>query len=188
MVLIIDNYDSFTWNLIDYIEQAGQETLVIRNDEMAVEEISKLGFDSILIGPGPGRPENAGVCMNLIQAMVKTKPILGICLGHQALGLHFGCGLREAMYPMHGKVSKAKFTHHPLFDGCDDEIEVMRYHSLVLNPFNSDELQELAFTKQGENMAFIHKRLPVAGFQFHPESILTHTGLLLMKNWFNYIR
>lgn len=188
MVLVIDNYDSFTWNLIDYIEQVGEETLVVRNNEMPLEQMLALGFDSLLIGPGPGKPKNAGVSMAILDALIGVKPILGICLGHQAIGEHFAWPLIKAQKPMHGKVSQIAFSSHPLFEGINEPLRVMRYHSLILEEQKNSLLKIIASTEEGEVMGIAHKELPIAGLQFHPESILTETGLLLLQNWFNYIR
>lgn len=186
MVLLIDNYDSFTYNLYDYILQLGLECLVIRNDEKTLQEIHKLQFDSIVFSPGPGIPKNAGITNELISYYFDKKPILGICLGHQALGEFFGAELVKATKPVHGKTSTLYFEEGALFSNISEKFEVMRYHSLVLENMKLP-LKTIAFSSANEIMAFAHTELPIIGIQFHPESILTENGLLLMKNFFEKI-
>jgi anthranilate synthase/aminodeoxychorismate synthase-like glutamine amidotransferase len=186
MVLLIDNYDSFTYNLYDYILQLGLECLVIRNDEKTLAEIQKLKFNSIVISPGPGIPSNAGVTNELIKYYYNKKPILGICLGHQALGEFFGAKLVKSEKPVHGKTSTLFFNDNPLFFNITDTFEVMRYHSLVLKELKLP-LETIATTSIKEIMAFSHNELPIVGIQFHLESILTENGLLLMQNFFEKI-
>lgn len=184
MVLLIDNYDSFTYNLVDYISQLGKQCIVVRNDEKTIEEIGKLNFESIVISPGPCTPIESGLTMKLIEKYYTQKPILGICLGHQALGQFFGAALVKANKPMHGKVSKIKVNNKCfLFKDLPKEIKVMRYHSLVLKNIK-EPLQTIATTKDNTIMAIVHKTLPLAGLQFHPESILSKDGLQILKNWF----
>ena len=132
MVLLLDNYDSFTYNLRDYILQLGQECRVVRNDEMNVDELADLNFSSAVISPGPKTPASAGITMQFMERFYQSKPILGICLGHQAIGQFFGAGLVRAIQPMHGKTSVISHTNHFLFDGLPAQFEVMRYHSLIL--------------------------------------------------------
>ncbi len=187
MVLLLDNYDSFTYNLRDYILQCGKECRVIRNDEMTLDEIQSLNFSSAIISPGPKTPHEAGITLKFIERFHKTKPILGICLGHQAIGEFFGAKLVKAIKPMHGKTSVITHNKSYLFKNLPDEFEVMRYHSLVLQELEKTELQITATIKENEVMAFAHPVLRIAGVQFHPESILTPTGLQLMKNWFEFI-
>ncbi|MGB1247877.1 MAG: anthranilate synthase component II [Chitinophagales bacterium] len=188
MVLLVDNYDSFTYNLYDYICQSGKKCKVIRNDEMSIEEIKKLAFSSIVISPGPEIPKKAGISMEIIDFFHDKKPILGVCLGHQALGEYFGAELVKAIQPMHGKTSLISSTeNHFLFEKIDMPMQVMRYHSLVLKNLKSP-LRILAKTDEGEIMAIAHKTLPLLGVQFHPESILTKDGLQLIKNWIYSIR
>ena len=184
MVLLIDNYDSFTYILRDYILQTGQECTVIRNDEMTMEEIEALNFSSAVISPGPKRPADAGVTMSFIKRYHTSLPILGICLGHQALGEFFGAKLVKANRPMHGKASTITHTNHFIFSGLPDELEVGRYHSLVLSDIESTPFDVTARTKENEIMALTHPELKLAGLQFHPESILTPNGLQMIKNWF----
>lgn len=187
MVLLIDNYDSFTYNLYDYINQLGFNCLVIRNDELSLSDIIKLDFNSIVFSPGPCTPSESGVCMEVIQHYYQSKPILGICLGHQALGQFFNAQLKKALKPIHGKTSMIQLDEHPIFKDLSSEIEVMRYHSLVLHVVKSP-LKVISTTSSNEVMAIAHETLPIAGVQFHPESILTQDGLQILKNWFNWIK
>ena len=185
MVLLLDNYDSFTYNLYDYIKQLGIDCFVIRNDQYSVKEIQRMEFSSIVISPGPGIPSNSGVCMDLIEKYHNKLPILGICLGFQAIGEFFGAELVKAKIPMHGKTSSLEILNKGrLFKDLANEIEVMRYHSLILQNL-PEELQLLCKTQLNEPMAFEHESLPLAGVQFHPESILTKDGITILKNWFN---
>ncbi|MCW3124783.1 MAG: anthranilate synthase, component [Bacteroidetes bacterium] len=187
MVLLIDNYDSFTYMLRDYIMQAGQECIVVRNDEKTMEEINSLDFDSIVISPGPRTPSEAGITMDVIRQYWEDKPILGICLGHQAIGEFFGSSLVSALKPMHGKTSIMKHTDHKIFEGIAAETEIMRYHSLALEYVLEDHLKVIADTAEGEIMGIAHTEKKIIGLQFHPESVLTPYGLQMIKNWYNYI-
>lgn len=187
MVLLIDNYDSFTYNLYDYMLQLGQPCKVVRNDELSIDELEALNFSSAVISPGPKTPEDAGITMSFIQKFYQTKPILGICLGHQAIGEFFGAKLVKTI-PMHGKASVINCKVHPLFAGLPQQIEVMRYHSLLLNGVDATPLQTIAVTADNETMALVHPQYKLAGVQFHPESILTPNGLTIMKNWFDFIK
>ncbi len=191
MLLIFDNYDSFTYNLCDYFKQLGQELLVIRNDEKTLDEIEELGFSGIVLSPGPGIPQNSGLMMALIDRWHNRVPILGICLGHQAIGTYFGIELIKAPYPMHGKVSTITTIHHPMWNDLPDKFNVCRYHSLVLdfkiNLEGTDQGGLLISTAtsqdDGLNMAIAHKHLPIWGIQFHPEAILTQCGIEILNNW-----
>lgn len=187
MVLLLDNYDSFTYNLRDYVVQCGRECMVIRNDEKTLDEISTIPFSSLLISPGPRTPQDAGVTMSLIERYHTSKPILGICLGHQALGLFFGAQLVKAQKPMHGKTSTIYTEVHPLFHHLPSQFDVMRYHSLILDRIENSSLRIIAKTADEEIMGIAHRELPLAGLQFHPESILTEHGLQMLKNWFTAI-
>lgn len=184
MVLLLDNYDSFTYNLRDYILQCGKECKVVRNDEMSLDELAELNFASAVISPGPKTPHQAGITLKFIERFYQQKPILGICLGHQALGEFFGAKLVKAIKPMHGKTSVIRHNKSFLFKNLPDEFEVMRYHSLILSEIEKTELQITATTSENEVMAVMHPVLKLAGVQFHPESVLTPNGLQLMKNWF----
>jgi len=187
MVLLLDNYDSFTYNLRDYILQLGLECKTIRNDEMSLNELEDLNFSSAVISPGPKTPAEAGITMKFIARFYSSKPILGICLGHQAIGEYFGAKLVKAVKPMHGKTSRIRHNRNFIFSNLPDEFEVMRYHSLILDDIEKTDLQVTAETGKNEIMAIAHPVLKIAGLQFHPESILTPHGLQIMKNWFEKI-
>lgn len=183
-LLLIDNFDSFTYNLVDYFHQLKIETIVYRNDT-SLETIAQSNFDAIVISPGPGKPTDAGITMELIQKYYLIKPILGICLGHQAIGEFFNWKLKKAIQPMHGKVSKI-YSHdsNALFHNIANPFNAMRYHSLIIEaPESKTALKAIAFTKENEVMIVIHEQLPIVGIQFHPESILTNKGLQLLQNW-----
>ena len=182
-ILLVDNYDSFTYILYDYFLQLGVDCIVIRNDELSFDQILKLEFDALVLSPGPKRPEDAGLMPELIAYFHDKKPILGICLGHQGIGEFFGAKLIKAKLPVHGKTSTLFHHNHDLFKGLPDHFEVMRYHSLVLKNIEVTDLEEIATTSSGEAMAIAHKKLPIIGVQFHPESILTEHGLQMLKNW-----
>ena len=188
MVLLIDNYDSFTYMLRDYVMQCGQECLVVRNDEMTVAEIGGKRFDSVIISPGPKSPADAGITLDVIRTFKDNTPILGICLGHQAIGQVYGAELISAVKPIHGKTSLIKHSAHPIFKDIPEQIEVMRYHSLILENVASTELQVIAETISGEIMALAHPKKKIVGLQFHPESILSPYGLQMIKNWFQLIK
>jgi anthranilate synthase/aminodeoxychorismate synthase-like glutamine amidotransferase len=187
MVLLIDNYDSFTYNLYDYILQLGLQCKVVRNDELTLGEIEQLNFTSAVISPGPKTPKQAGITVPFIEKHHKTKPILGICLGHQAIGEFFGAELSKAELPMHGKTSVINHNKHFIFDNLPAQFEVMRYHSLLLKQIEKTPLQVIASTAKNEVMAIAHPTLKIAGLQFHPESILTLHGLSMLRNWFKNI-
>ncbi len=182
-ILLLDNYDSFTYNLYDYLLQAGTQCQVLRNDACSLDELERLDFDALVLSPGPERPADAGLMMPLIARFFDKKPILGICLGHQALGEFFGAKLVKARLPMHGKTSLIAHSGHPLFEHLPPQFAVMRYHSLLLESLEGTPLQSIAQTDEGEIMALAHPTLPLLGVQFHPESILTEWGLQLIKNW-----
>jgi anthranilate synthase/aminodeoxychorismate synthase-like glutamine amidotransferase len=188
MVLLLDNYDSFTYNLYDYIIQLGLTCQVVRNDELTLDEIAEMDFSSAIISPGPKTPDKAGITMSFIKRFHQTKSILGICLGHQAIGEFFGATLIKAKLPMHGKTSIVKHNNHFLFRNIPSSFEVMRYHSLVIDGLEKTDLEVIASTEEKEIMAIAHKHLKIAGVQFHPESILTPYGLQIMRNWFEGIR
>ncbi|MGB2178115.1 MAG: anthranilate synthase component II [Hyphomonas sp.] len=183
-ILVIDNYDSFTWNLVHYLEELGADTTVVRNDELTVEEALASGADGVLLSPGPCTPNEAGICVDLIRNAPENLPILGVCLGHQSIGQAFGGKVITAREIRHGKLSDIHQTGGDLFQGLPETYRVVRYHSLAVRPEDlPEDLVADAFTDDGEIMALHHKTRPVYGVQFHPESILTEHGHALLKNW-----
>ena len=185
MILLIDSYDSFSYNLYQLVGEIEPDIKVIRNDEMTVEEIRKEQFDRIILSPGPGRPENAGVIVETVKMRGKSIPILGVCLGHQAICTAFGATVTYAKELMHGKQSVAKLdTDTLLFKGCPEKVPVARYHSLAADPDTMPaELKITAVTGEGEVMAVQHREYPVYGVQFHPESIMTPDGKTMLRNF-----
>ena len=182
MILILDNYDSFTYNLVDYFQQIGLDLIIKKNDEN-LDDIKKLTFDAIVISPGPETPEKAGITNEIIDYYYKKLPILGICLGHQAIGLYFGSKLEKAKYPKHGKTSQIKTSATDVFTNIPDKFNVTRYHSLVLKDISNELLQTSISLDDNEIMSFKHKTLPIWGIQFHPEAVLTEYGLNILQNW-----
>ncbi len=189
MILLIDNYDSFSYNLFQLVGEIEQDIRVIRNDEMTVEEIRKLNPARIIISPGPGRPEEAGIAIEAVKALGKYIPILGVCLGHQAICAAFEATVTYAKKLMHGKQSDVKFDMNcPLFKGCPEIAPVARYHSLAADASTiPEELKITALTTDGEVMAVQHKEYPVYGVQFHPESIMTPDGKQMLYNFIKEI-
>ena len=183
MILLLDNYDSFTYNLLDYIKQCGAQCEVLRNDAIALEEIAARQYKGIIISPGPETPSKAGITMAVIDKFHDKIPLLGVCLGHQAIGEFFGAKLTKAPLPVHGKTAMVTHTGHPLFNKIPRQFEVMRYHSLILTEVEQAQLQLIASTSDGIAMAIAHPVFPVVGVQFHPESILTSYGKQLIDNW-----
>jgi para-aminobenzoate synthetase component II len=183
-ILIIDNYDSFVYNLYQYLGVLGAEPVVLRHDAIDVAGIRDFRPDGILISPGPGRPEDAGVSMEVIGALAGEVPILGVCLGHQCIGAAFGGQVVRAGAVMHGKTSLVRHRDEGVLDGLPDPFEATRYHSLVVEPDGLPaELEVTAETADGTIMGLRHRTLPVEGVQFHPESILTVGGYRLLANW-----
>ena len=183
-ILIVDNYDSFTWNLVHYLEEIGAHTSVIRNDEKRVDDVLATKPDGIVLSPGPCSPNEAGICVELVQRAPDDLPILGVCLGHQSIGQAMGGKVVSAMEIRHGKLSPITQTGGPLFEGLPETFEVVRYHSLAIRPEDLPEtLIADAFTADGEIMAVRHISRPVYGVQFHPESIKTEHGHALLRNW-----
>lgn len=189
MILLIDNYDSFSYNLFQLIGEIEPDIKVIRNDEMTVKEISKLNPERIILSPGPGRPEDAGVIIEVIKALGENIPILGVCLGHQAICAAFGATVTYAKELMHGKQSIVRFDADcPLFKGCPEFAPVARYHSLAADGDTiPEELKITALTTDGEVMAVQHKDHPIYGVQFHPESIMTPDGKQMLRNFIKEI-
>ena len=190
MTLLIDNYDSFSYNLYQIVGTLDPDILVIRNDEKTVDEIEALHPDRIILSPGPGRPEEGGIMIQLIQRLGNKIPILGICLGHQAICAAFGASITYARELMHGKQSEVLFeTACPLFQGCPQRAPVARYHSLAADPDTlPDCLQITARTADGEIMGVQHKSFPIYGLQFHPESIITPDGTTMIKNFIKEVQ
>jgi anthranilate synthase/aminodeoxychorismate synthase-like glutamine amidotransferase len=183
MILLLDNYDSFTYNLHDCLLQLHEDVLVFRNDKITISEIEQLQPSAIVISPGPKTPKQAGITMQMIKHFHQTTPMLGICLGFQAIGEFFGAHLAKSYYPMHGKPSLIYHDGDALFENISNPFPAMRYHSLFLENINKDELEVIALTNDNVPMAIKHKQYPVFGMQFHPESILSPDGLRLLKNW-----
>lgn len=185
MILLIDNYDSFSYNLFQLVGELESDIKVIRNDEMTVEEIEKLAPDKIIISPGPGRPENAGIIIEAAKTVCQKIPTLGVCLGHQAICAAYGAQVTYARKLMHGKQSVISFTGNcPLFREIPENAPVARYHSLAAAPDTlPDCLEVTAIADDGEVMAVRHKEYPIYGVQFHPESIMTPDGKQMLKNF-----
>ena len=191
MLIVIDNYDSFTYNLVQYLGELGvefpvaAEIQVYRNDQISLEQIRQLQPDGIVISPGPGRPEDAGISLNLIQHLGPTLPILGVCLGHQSIGQVFGGQIVSAPELMHGKTSQVSHTGVGVFRGLDNPLTATRYHSLVIKRQTCPEVLEItAWVEDGTIMGVRHRNYPhVEGVQFHPESVLTTSGKQLLRNF-----
>jgi anthranilate synthase component II len=190
MILLIDNYDSFTYNLYQYIEELGEEVTVKRNDAISLEEIKELNPAGIILSPGPGKPEDAGICISIIQNLHASVPILGVCLGHQAIGAAFGATIEVAEKVMHGKTSLIKHDGSGVFEYLPQPLEVMRYHSLVIkNGTLPTQLETVALSMDDrEIMAIKHMKYPMYGLQFHPESIGTKTGKKIIQNFLVQMR
>lgn len=189
MILLIDNYDSFTYNLFQQLGTFHQDIKVVRNDAISLEEIADLKPEAIIISPGPGRPEDAGICMDAIQQFHSTIPILGICLGHQAIAAAFGGEIIAAKEIMHGKMSSVTHRENEVFINLPKKIEVMRYHSLAVESHTLPSCFSIeAETADDEIMAISHKEHTVVGIQFHPESIGTHDGNIIIRNFLQMAR
>jgi len=185
MVLVIDNYDSFTWNLVQYLGELGAEVRVIRNDEETVDTVRRSRPNQILLSPGPGRPEQAGITMDVIRALGASTPVLGVCLGHQAIGAAFGGMIVRASAPMHGKTSTIEHDGRGVFHGIRGPFVAARYHSLLISPdgFPADLVVTARAREDGTIMGVRHRTLPIHGVQFHPESILTGEGHQILRNF-----
>ena len=183
-VVVIDNYDSFVYNLVQYLGELGAEPTVFRHDEITVDELAARGADGILISPGPGNPDEAGISNAVIEQLGTKTPILGVCLGHQCIGQVFGGRIVRAPTIMHGKTSWVRHEAEGVFAGLSNPFEATRYHSLVIDPASvPSELKVTASTEDGVIMGVAHRELPIEGVQFHPESILTTVGHDLMRTW-----
>ena len=182
-ILVVDNYDSFVFNLVQYLQQLGAEVVVKRNDEVNAESIN--GFDGVLLSPGPGTPEDAGACIEIVNAAIeKQKPLLGVCLGHQAIGAALGGKVSRAPELLHGKTSQVQHKNEGVFKDLKSPFRATRYHSLAIEtPSVPEELVVTATTESGVIMGVKHKSAPIEGVQFHPESVLTEGGHRLLANW-----
>ena len=189
MILLIDNYDSFTFNVKHYLLELGQKVKVVRNDKITVEKLSKLNPKAIVISPGPCTPNEAGICLNAVTLLYKKFPILGICLGHQTIGQAFGSNIIKCKEIMHGKVDTIIHYGHPIFKNIDKRFNATRYHSLIIekNTLPKDFVIN-AKSKNGLIMGIAHKKLPIYGLQFHPESIGTNSGKNILNNFLNLIK
>ena len=188
-VLVVDNYDSFVYNLVQYLGELGADVKVVRNDEASVDALLATAPDAIVISPGPGRPEDAGVSCELIRRAVGRTPLLGVCLGHQAIGHVFGAAIVRAPELRHGKTSTITHNESGIFAGLPSPLDVTRYHSLVIEPHSlPDTLVATATTSDGTVMAVRHRDHPIEGVQFHPESILTAHGHALLRNFLSMVR
>ena len=185
MVLVIDNYDSFTYNLVQYLGELGADLVVRRNDAITVEDVGRLDPRRIVISPGPGRPEDAGITVDLIRAYAPTIPILGVCLGHQAIGMAFGAVIVPAPALLHGKCSDVEHDGSGLFAGVASRFSAGRYHSLAVSaePWPEELMVVARAVDDGTVMGLRHRRFPAHGVQFHPESVLTDEGKLILNNF-----
>jgi para-aminobenzoate synthetase component 2 len=184
MIFMIDNYDSFTYNLVQYFQEMGNKVLVRRNDAVSTKEIERARPDYLVISPGPGVPQNAGISVEAIRILAGRLPILGVCLGHQAIGFAFGARIDSAARLMHGKVSRIRHDGRRIYQGLENPFPATRYHSLAIRPKGLPScLKVTATSEDGEIMGVRHKRLAIEGVQFHPESILTTSGKTLLKNF-----
>lgn len=190
MVVIIDNYDSFTYNIVQYLGELGADVRVARNDQTSPSEIASWYPRALVISPGPGTPENAGISNEAIRYFAGRIPILGICLGHQCIGQVFGARVRRAPYPFHGKTCRIRHKGAGILAGLPSPLTVVRYHSLVVEPWEEEShvpLEVTAWTAEGLVMGLRHRQYPIWGLQFHPESILTESGKRVMENFIKFI-
>jgi anthranilate synthase/aminodeoxychorismate synthase-like glutamine amidotransferase len=184
MIFVLDNYDSFTYNLVQYMGELGAEMTIRRNDELTVDEVERLAPERILLSPGPCTPQEAGISIDLIRRFAGTTPILGVCLGHQAIGAAFGGDVIRAPKLMHGKTSEVEHDGKTIFDGIGSPMTCTRYHSLIVSEKNlPEDLEVSARTADGTIMGLRHRKYPVEGVQFHPESVLTNDGKRLIRNF-----
>ena len=188
MILLIDNYDSFTYNVKHYFNEIGAEVKIYRNDKITINEIEEINPKAVVISPGPCTPNEAGICLNLIEKFKKKIPILGICLGHQSIGQAFDAKIIKCDEIMHGKIDSIKHFNHDIFKNIEHNFLATRYHSLIIDKNTlSKDFIITAETKNNIIMGIAHKQLPIYGFQFHPESIGTKIGKVLLKNFLNLI-
>lgn len=186
MVLVIDNYDSFTYNLVQYLEELGARTITVRNDKTDINSVYKMNVERIVISPGPGRPEDAGISCAVIKEFYKKMPVLGVCLGHQCIGYIFGARINRAKSIMHGKTSSIKHNGEGIFKNMSNPFVATRYHSLVVSGGNLPKnLKVTAQSEDGTIMGLRERNFPLYGVQFHPESILTEQGKKLLDNFLN---
>ena len=185
LILVIDNYDSFTFNLVQYIQEIGEEVEVLRNDEVSLQDIREKKPNYILLSPGPGNPDTAGICLDVVKAFYQEIPILGVCLGQQIIAQAFGGLVRKATQPMHGKTSFINHDQKQIFKDIPSPFQVTRYHSLVVDESTFPDCLEIsAKSDDGEIMAIRHKNYKMEAVQFHPEAILTENGLKMIRNFF----
>ncbi len=186
MILMIDNYDSFTYNLYQYLSMLGEEVKVVRNDEITIEKIRDMKPEMIVLSPGPCTPNESGICKDIVMYLNLEYPILGVCLGHQTIAQMYGGKIIKAKEPVHGKVCKIDHIDKGVFMGLNNPLKVTRYHSLVVDKESLPDVFEItAMTKDGEIMGLRHKELPIEGVQFHPEAFLTEQGIELLNNFLN---
>lgn len=189
MILMIDNYDSFVYNLVQYIGELNEEVKVVRNDEITINDIEKLNPEIIILSPGPCSPKEAGVCIDVVNHFKNKKPIFGICLGHQTIGHVFGANIIKAIKPVHGKVHSIKHNDKGVFKGLNNPLNVTRYHSLVIDKNNlPNDLEITAISNEDEIMGIKHKKYKIEGVQFHPEAILSEQGHEILKNFIDDVR
>lgn len=189
MILMIDNYDSFVYNLVQYIGELGEQVVIRRNDEITIKEIEDLNPEIIVLSPGPCSPTEAGICIDVVEYFKGKKSILGICLGHQTIGHVFGGTVKKAIRPVHGKVHSIKHTNKGVFKYLNNPLNVTRYHSLVVDTENlPDELEITALTNENEIMGIKHKKYHIEGVQFHPEAILSERGHDILRNFIKEAR
>lgn len=183
-MILIDNYDSFTYNIVQYLKELSIEPKVFKNNEITTAKLKKFDFESIIISPGPKNPNQAGISIDVIKEFHKTKKILGICLGHQCIAQYFGAKIIKDKEPTHGKISKIYYENDPIFNTLEQGFEATRYHSLIVNKKTlPDCIKPLAYTQNKVLMALKHRDYPVYGLQFHPEAILTQDGKKLLSNF-----
>ncbi|MCU0474969.1 MAG: aminodeoxychorismate/anthranilate synthase component II [Anaerolineae bacterium] len=184
MILVIDNYDSFTYNLVQELGELGAELHVVRNDQITLDDIRQMNPSHIVISPGPGTPDDSGVSLEVIKTFGPTVPLLGVCLGHQSIGQVFGGVVKRAPKLMHGKTSRITHNGEGIFAGLSQDFQATRYHSLIVEAATlPDVLEVTARSEDGEIMGLRHKQYPIVGVQFHPESILTPEGMTMLKNF-----